>query len=147
MKLIIGIAVVAALAAACGAKEYAVGTATVTGSTNTAGQLRWVKSLQGSATSMGVAADSSGNVVSVGYFNPTVDFGSGKVLTSAGAADAFLAQYSPDGRSCQWARQIGGALGPSPPPISIPCSRSIRVCTCLPSTPSGTRTAVSGASR
>ena len=43
-------------------------------------------------------------------------------------------------------RQIGGASGPSPPPISMPCPASIRARTSFPSTPAGTRTAVSGAS-
>ena len=44
-------------------------------------------------------------------------------------------------------RHIAGAAGPRPPPISIPCSREhARPGLALPSTPSGTRTAVSGAS-
>ena len=42
-------------------------------------------------------------------------------------------------------RHIGGASGPSPPPTSMPCSASSRAWTALPSMPSGTRTAVSGA--
>ena len=43
-------------------------------------------------------------------------------------------------------RQIGGAVGPSPPPTSMSCSRRIRPWISLPSTPSGTSIADSSQS-
>ncbi len=43
-----------------------------------------------------IAVDGSGNVIIAGYFEYTVDFGGG-TLTSAGAYDAFIAKFSPDG--------------------------------------------------
>jgi len=41
-----------------------------------------------------VAVDGSGNVTLTGYFEETVDFGFGP-LTSAGAFDVFLVQFTP----------------------------------------------------
>ena len=53
----------------------------------------------------GVALDGSGNVVIVGQFQNTVDFGGG-ALTSAGDRDIFVAKYSPSG-AYLWARRYG----------------------------------------
>src|SRR5262249_17807764 len=54
----------------------------------------------------GIAVDSSGNVLVTGYFQGTVDFGGGG-LVSAGGADAFLAKYSPSGAHL-WSKRFGG---------------------------------------
>jgi hypothetical protein len=42
----------------------------------------------------GVAVDSVGNILVIGYFNGTVDFGTGP-LVSEGAADVFVAKFGP----------------------------------------------------
>ncbi len=52
-----------------------------------------------------VATDASGNVFMTGYFNETVDFGGGN-LVSAGARDIFLAKYSPTGTHL-WSQRFG----------------------------------------
>jgi hypothetical protein len=52
-----------------------------------------------------VAVDGSGNIVVAGYFQGTVNFGSG-TLTSAGGYDLFLAKYSATG-ACLWATRFG----------------------------------------
>jgi hypothetical protein len=54
----------------------------------------------------GVALDGSDNVVLAGYFNYTVDFGGGG-LVSAGNADVFLAKYTPAGAH-MWSQRFGG---------------------------------------
>ncbi len=54
----------------------------------------------------GIATDASGDAIVVGYFSGTIDFGE-TTLTSAGAADLYIARYRPDG-SVAWARRDGG---------------------------------------
>lgn len=53
-----------------------------------------------------VCVDASGNVFVTGYFNGTVNFGTGP-LASAGADDIFLAKFNPAGVN-QWGRRFGG---------------------------------------
>ena len=55
-----------------------------------------------------VAADVSGNVLVTGYFNATVDFGGGG-LVSAGSADIFVAKYSASGTHL-WSKRFGSTL-------------------------------------
>jgi hypothetical protein len=52
-----------------------------------------------------VALDGSGNVFATGYFQGTVDFGGGN-LVSAGSTDIYLAKYNASGTH-QWSRQFG----------------------------------------
>ncbi len=52
-----------------------------------------------------LAADSSGNCLAAGLFRGTQDLG-GRVLTSSGANDVFLAKYTPSG-DLLWAQQAG----------------------------------------
>ena len=52
-----------------------------------------------------VEVDASGNVIIVGYFEGTADFG-GSILTSAGAVDFLMAKFSPDG-SHLWSSNFG----------------------------------------
>ncbi len=54
----------------------------------------------------GVGVDDNGNVVLIGYFAGTVDFGAGP-LTSAGSKDAFVARYSAAGAPL-WSQRYGG---------------------------------------
>ena len=71
-------------------------------------------------------------------------------LVSASTASSAASTWSAASRRALWpmrpSRQMSGASGPSPPPISTSCSLRTRPWTSLPSTPSGTRTAVSWAS-
>ncbi len=54
-----------------------------------------------------VAADGTGNVVLLGFFNGEVDFGGGS-LTSAGETDMFLAKFDPNGAHL-WSKRFGDA--------------------------------------
>jgi hypothetical protein len=56
----------------------------------------------------GVSVDGQGNIVIAGYFNGTIDFGGGP-LVSAGRSDAFVARLDPAG-GLRWSRRLGGAL-------------------------------------
>lgn len=78
-----------------------------------AGVYQWAKTLGGfgADSATGVAMDTSGNVIVVGYFSTStggVDFGGG-ALNSAGSTDAFIAKYSPSGTHL-WSKRLGGAL-------------------------------------
>src|SRR5262249_40878443 len=72
------------------------------------GTLSWVKNFGGSSDDFayGVVPDSQNNIIVVGAFKGTVDFG-GVSLTSAGNSDIFLAKYSPSG-GLLWAKRFGG---------------------------------------
>jgi len=69
------------------------------------GSYRWDRVFVGTAFGQGVVVDEDGNVVVVGYFVGTVDFGRGS-RTSAGASDGYVASYGPDG-SPRWDRTFG----------------------------------------
>jgi hypothetical protein len=56
---------------------------------------------------MGIAVDSSGNVLVAGMLYQTSNFG-GSNLTSAGSADAFLVKLSPTGTHL-WSKRVGGS--------------------------------------
>jgi hypothetical protein len=68
----------------------------------------WSKRFGGSGndTGMAVSTDGAGNVVVVGSFEGTVDFGGGN-LTSSGSRDVFVAKYSPTGQHL-WSKKFGG---------------------------------------
>jgi hypothetical protein len=74
------------------------------------GALLWVKRLGGIGTdeAFGVAVDRQNNVIVVGTFQGSVDFGGGAITASGGSmgADAFVAKYSPTGAYI-WARNFG----------------------------------------
>jgi hypothetical protein len=72
----------------------------------------WARRLSGSgpfdnAYASGIAVDDVGNVVVVGAFQGSVDFGGGS-LTSAGGTDVFVAKYSASSAHL-WSRRFGGA--------------------------------------
>src|SRR5919198_1284353 len=54
----------------------------------------------------GIAVDRSGNVFVTGYFQNSVDFGSGTPLNSAGLMDIFIAKYSAS-NGFLWAKRFG----------------------------------------
>lgn len=71
----------------------------------------WAKRLSGTgafdnAYASGLALDGAGNVVVVGAFQNSVNFGGG-TLTSAGGNDVFVVKYSASGAHL-WSRRFGG---------------------------------------
>ena len=80
--------------------------ATVSNTTLAAGP--WVRSMGGLGSDSGrvVAVDGSGNLVVAGYFQGTVDFGGG-ALVSAGGMDLFVAKFTAAGAHV-WSKRFGG---------------------------------------
>ena len=60
----------------------------------------------GSDVGNGIGVDTSGNVLVIGQFQGTVDFGGG-ALISAGGSDIFVAKYSSSGAHL-WSKRFGG---------------------------------------
>ncbi len=77
---------------------------------NSSGILQWAKKEGGSSVDrgLGIAADTSGNVIVTGDFSGSVTFGTTN-LTSAGAADIFLVKYNAAG-AMQWAKKAGNVV-------------------------------------
>ncbi len=75
----------------------------------TNGGFVWAKRVGGTSVDnvTGVGVDTNGNPTIVGYFQGTANFG-GANLTSAGAADVFVAHYTSAGVH-QWSAQYGDA--------------------------------------
>ena len=72
----------------------------------------WSKSFgsgDGSEHPNGLAVDSAGNVIVVGFFSDSFDFGGG-LLTSTSAFDAFVAKFDPDGNHI-WSNRYGEGSG------------------------------------
>ena len=66
--------------------------ASVQNATSTGGQLGWIRTMTGAnVNTKGVATDSAGNVIAVGQFKTTADFGGGFV-SAAGSLDGFVAK-------------------------------------------------------
>lgn len=94
------------------------GTITIAGQTftvteaagnSTPGQFEWANANLPTyeAQINGVATDHSSNTVAVGYFNTSVDFGSG-LITGFGYYDAFVVKYNAQG-AVVWAKDLGGS--------------------------------------
>jgi hypothetical protein len=75
-----------------------------------AGDLLWKKTT-GDGTDQqlyAMAVDAAGDIVVAGDFTGTIDFGAG-ALTSAGAADVYVAKLDPSGNAL-WSKRAGDAL-------------------------------------
>jgi hypothetical protein len=72
-----------------------------------AGGLRWAKSFGGSEKDVadGIAIDREGNILLIGRFGGSAEFGAGNVV-AAGSHDAFVASYSPSGE-LRWHTSFG----------------------------------------
>jgi len=57
----------------------------------------------------GIVTDKNGNIVVVGTFDATANFGSNSLSTS-GSLDIFVAKYDSTGK-CLWAKKAGGSFG------------------------------------
>jgi hypothetical protein len=79
------------------------------------GALLWSKTFGGAGNSSakGVATDSQGNIIVVGSFSTTVNFGGVSLRAldpyNQGVGDMFVAKYSPAG-SLLWVERFGGSL-------------------------------------
>lgn len=74
---------------------------------STAGQVQWAKAISGTDKNgiAGIATDSSGNLLIVGFFNQTIELDNNR-LTAAGEEDILMAKFGPDG-SLLWVKQMG----------------------------------------
>ncbi len=66
---------------------------------------------------VGVAVDSAGNVVVIGRFQGSIDFGLG-ALTSAGGTDIFLVKFDPAGAPI-WNERFGDASDQTPGGVAV----------------------------
>jgi len=85
----------------------------------------------GADSGKGVAVDSGGNVVVVGQYQGTVDFGAGLVTSytnpsSGPTVDVFVAKYSSSG-SPIWSRSIGGDASDSANAVAVDSSGNVVV--------------------
>jgi len=112
-----------------GASSSASKVVTVSASTGNPGELDFVRGVT-SPTGMhvysrGVAGDSAGNSISVGYFTGSADFGAGTV-NSAGSADAFVAKYDAQG-GLRWARTLSSTLDQTAYAVAVDSADNIYV--------------------
>src|SRR5262249_41632291 len=88
-------------------------TVTVNNATATSGSCLWSGHFGGtmvnvdSASVAGVAQDKSGNLIGVGWFKGTVNFGGGPVA-SVGSQDIFIVKFDSSG-NYQWLKRFGSA--------------------------------------
>ena len=87
----------------------------------------WSKRFGGPGNEGGsdAAVDGSGNVVIVGSFLGTADFG-GALLTSAAYTDAFVVKYGADGRHL-WSKRFGGGSYDSAQAVAMDRSGNVLV--------------------
>ncbi|MFM9943887.1 MAG: SBBP repeat-containing protein, partial [Bacteroidia bacterium] len=71
----------------------------------------WVKKQGGNSPDQtnGIVTDKNGNIIAVGTFDATANFGSNSLSTS-GSLDIFVAKYDSTG-TCLWAKKAGGSFG------------------------------------
>jgi hypothetical protein len=97
----------------------------------TPGGLQWVKSmpcLNGNGVVTGTAVDHAGNVVVAGYFNGTINFGTGPISSTFAndVTDAFLAKYTPQG-TLIWLKHFGGVGNDAAKALAIDSQNNIFV--------------------
>ncbi|WP_020529700.1 SBBP repeat-containing protein [Flexithrix dorotheae] len=82
---------------------------TVIAKLNSEGKPQWAKAVKGSSYDFleSIAIDSHNNVFLTGWYDsPELDFGDGKILTSVGGKDIFIAAYDNNG-NLKWAKNAG----------------------------------------
>ncbi len=91
------------------------------------GQTGWAERFGGAQNDAGysVTVDGSGDIIVVGTFQGTADLGGGPV-TSVGAADMYVAKYSPSGLY-QWSKHFGGSGTITPRAVALDASGNVVV--------------------
>lgn len=90
-----------------------------------AGALALAKDSGGTAAN-GIAIDSQGNIIIVGTFRGTANFGGGPTNSGPSDSDAYVAKYSPSGAYI-WASTFGSGLNDSATAVAIDSSDNIIV--------------------
>ena len=93
------------------------------------GTLSWAKTFgdQSDQRATAVAVDPSGDILVVGYFAGTIDFGcSGGPLASAGGTDAFVVKLDPSG-VCTWAEGFGDQSDQQATAVAVDSSGNVLV--------------------
>ena len=86
----------------------------------------WSKDLLnfwGESKGTGITLDASGNVVVIGDFSETVDFGGGPIV-SVGASNIFLAKYDPSGTHL-WSQRFGDANSQGATSVAVNASGNV----------------------
>ena len=111
-----------------GGKTFTLAQVGNASSGGTNGQLKWVKGQTTCAGSVNsVKVDHASNVISVGYYRGTIDFGTGPISWAGGSiGDMFIAKFSPQG-AILWAKGVGGAYDDAAQSVSIDSSDNIIV--------------------
>ena len=75
---------------------------------NNAGVHQWSKKFGDASNQFpnGIAVDGGGNVYLTGFFQGTVDFGGGGLVSTGGSTDIFLARFDPSGNHV-WSKRFG----------------------------------------
>ncbi len=96
-------------------------------SISSGGQTGWAERFGGAQNDAGysVTVDGSGDIIVVGTFQGTADLGGGPV-TSVGAADMYVAKYSPSGLY-QWSKHFGGSGTITPRAVALDASGNVVV--------------------
>ncbi|MCW5804125.1 MAG: hypothetical protein KIT31_17260 [Deltaproteobacteria bacterium] len=74
----------------------------------------------------GLAIDSAGDIIAVGFFTATVEFGT-TTLTSAGSSDIYVVKLAAATGSVLWAKQFGGVNGEAANRVALDASDNIYV--------------------
>ena len=88
----------------------------------------WTKRFGGTANDIGraVKTDEAGNVIVVGYFEGTINFGGG-ALTSAGQRDIFVAKLSGTDGSHLWSKRFGNTTNDEGHSVAVDGSGNVFV--------------------
>ncbi len=91
------------------------------------GSYRWARQFgaEGDDNAFDVTTDGAGNIIMSGWFSRAVDFG-GRVLTSQGETDQFVAKFSPSGQ-LSWAKSFGGPNGDGGNEVAVLANGEIAV--------------------
>jgi len=85
----------------------------------------WVKAFSGGGVGLGVAADSSGNVIFTGGFSSSLDLGGG-ILPGASTGGIFVAKYSPSGNHL-WSQGFADPTGDYGTAVTVDGSGNVSV--------------------
>jgi len=87
----------------------------------------WVKKQGGNNADQtnGIATDQNGNIIAVGTFDATANFGS-KSLSTSGSLDIFVAKYDSSG-TCLWAQKAGGSFGDEGRAVAVDAQGNIYI--------------------